>query len=63
MRERTAVVPHGAEQHPNVYLQKEGNQVQRAGGKNKDMQGLNGRNRDIAFSVYLSEAKQVRCLL
>lgn len=51
MRERTTVVPHGAEQHPNVYLQKEGNQVQRAGGKNKDMQGLNGRNRYCFFCV------------
>lgn len=29
-RERTAVVPHWAQQHPNVPLQKEGNQVQKA---------------------------------
>lgn len=61
-RERTAVVPHRAEWHPNAHLQKEGNQVQKARGKDKDMQVPNGRNRDINFSVCLSEAKRGRCL-
>lgn len=61
--ERTAVVPYRAEQHPNAHLQKEGKQVQKARGKDKDMQVPNSRNRDTVFSMRFSEAKRGRCLL
>lgn len=52
-RERTAVVPQQAEQHPSAQLQKEGNQVQKARGKCKDMQAPAGEHRDIAFPLCL----------
>lgn len=41
-KERTAVVPQQAEQRPSAQLPKEGNQVQKARGKYKDMQAPNG---------------------